>query len=49
MELNLDFVQGIAVNSLGMQPNLVKAIKNKKLWHVSNSFIIPEGGTSKIN
>ncbi len=42
----LDFVQGIAVNSLGhANPNLVKAIKkqSKKLWHVSNSFIIPEG------
>ncbi len=42
----LDFVQGIAVNSLGhANPNLVKAInkQSKKLWHVSNSFIIPEG------
>ena len=42
----LDFVQGIAVNSLGhANPNLVKAINKqaKKLWHVSNSFIIPEG------
>ncbi len=42
----LDFVQGIAVNSLGhTSPALVKAIKkqSKKLWHVSNSFIIPEG------
>ncbi len=42
----LDFVQGIAVNSLGhAHPNLVKAINNqsKKLWHVSNAFIIPEG------
>ncbi len=42
----LDFVQGIAVNSLGhAYPNLVKAInkQSKKLWHVSNSFIIPEG------
>ena len=42
----LDFVQGIAVNSLGhTNPNLVKAItkQSKKLWHVSNSFIIPEG------
>ena len=42
----LDFVQGIAVNSLGhTNPALVKAISNqsKKLWHVSNSFIIPEG------
>ncbi|MDC3053953.1 aspartate aminotransferase family protein, partial [Candidatus Pelagibacter sp.] len=44
----LDFVQGIAVNSLGhASPNLVKAInkQSKKLWHVSNSFIIPEGET----
>ncbi len=42
----LDFVQGIAVNSLGhANQNLVKAInkQSKKLWHVSNSFIIPEG------
>tara|TARA_B100001250_G_scaffold341229_1_gene309150 strand:+ start:472 stop:1638 length:1167 start_codon:yes stop_codon:yes gene_type:complete len=42
----LDFVQGIAVNSLGhAHPKLVKTINNqsKKLWHVSNAFIIPEG------
>ncbi len=42
----LDFVQGIAVNSLGhAHPKLVKTIKNqsKKLWHVSNAFTIPEG------
>ncbi len=42
----LDFVQGIAVNSLGhAHPELIKAIKNqsKKLWHVSNAFQIPEG------
>ena len=42
----LDFVQGIAVNSLGhAHPKLVKAINNqsKKLWHVSNAFQIPEG------
>jgi len=42
----LDFVQGIAVNSLGhSNPNLIKAINNqaKKVWHVSNAFIIPEG------
>ena len=41
----LDFVQGIAVNSLGhANPNLIKAInkQSKKLWHVSNAFIIPE-------
>ena len=42
----LDFVQGIAVNSLGhSNPHLIKAINKqaKKLWHVSNAFIIPEG------
>jgi acetylornithine/N-succinyldiaminopimelate aminotransferase len=42
----LDFVQGIAVNSLGhSHPKLIKAINNqsKKLWHVSNAFTIPEG------
>ena len=42
----LDFVQGIAVNSLGhANPKLIKALnyQSKKLWHVSNSFIIPEG------
>ncbi len=42
----LDFVQGIAVNSLGhSHPELVKTIKkqSKKLWHVSNAFQIPEG------
>ena len=42
----LDFVQGIAVNSLGhSHPKLVKTIKfqSKKLWHVSNAFQIPEG------
>ena len=42
----LDFVQGIAVNSLGhAHPKLVKTIKNQsnKLWHVSNAFQIPEG------
>ncbi len=44
----LDFVQGIAVNSLGhAHPKLVKAItkQSKKLWHVSNAFLIPEGET----
>ena len=44
----LDFVQGIAVNSLGhAHPELVKTIKDqsKKLWHVSNAFQIPEGET----
>ena len=42
----LDFVQGIAVNSLGhAHPKLIKAIndQSKKLWHVSNAFVIPEG------
>ncbi len=42
----LDFVQGIAVNSLGhSNPNLINALKKqtKKLWHVSNAFLIPEG------
>ena len=42
----LDFVQGIAVNSLGhSHPRLVKAINDqaKKLWHVSNAFTILEG------
>ncbi len=42
----LDFVQGIAVNSLGhANPNLIRAINQqaKKVWHVSNAFIIPEG------
>ena len=42
----LDFVQGIAVNSLGHSNQyLINAInkQSKKLWHVSNSFLIPEG------
>jgi acetylornithine/N-succinyldiaminopimelate aminotransferase len=42
----LDFIQGIAVNSLGhAHPKLVKSInqQSKKLWHVSNAFLIPEG------
>jgi acetylornithine/N-succinyldiaminopimelate aminotransferase len=42
----LDFVQGIAVNSLGhANPHLIKAINSqaKKIWHVSNAFMIPEG------
>ena len=42
----LDFVQGIAVNSLGhAHPKLINTINNqsKKLWHVSNAFQIPEG------
>ena len=42
----LDFIQGIAVNSLGhAHPKLIKTInlQAKKLWHVSNAFEIPEG------
>ena len=45
-EKYLDFVQGIAVNTLGhSNPILNKALnkQSKKLWHVSNAFIIPEG------
>ena len=42
----LDFLSGIAVNTLGhSNPNLIKAlnVQAKKVWHVSNSFQIPEG------
>ena len=42
----LDFVQGIAVNSLGhAHPKLIKTLneQSKKVWHVSNAFTIPEG------
>ena len=42
----LDFLSGIAVNTLGhSHPALIKALNNqaKKVWHVSNSFEIPEG------
>ena len=42
----LDFVQGIAVNSLGHSNlYLIKELnkQSKKLWHISNAFIIPEG------
>ena len=42
----LDFVQGIAVNSLGhSNPFLNRSLNKqaKKVWHVSNAFIIPEG------
>ena len=42
----LDFVQGIAVNSLGhANKKLNKAIQDQsnKVWHVSNAFKIPEG------
>ena len=41
----LDFVQGIAVNCLGHANNyLINSISKqaKKLWHVSNAFVIPE-------
>jgi len=41
----LDFVQGIATNILGhCHEHLVKTIQDqsKKLWHVSNAFVIPE-------
>jgi len=44
-EKYLDFVQGIATNILGhCHENLVKTIQeqSKKLWHVSNAFIIPD-------
>ena len=40
----LDFIQGIATNILGhCHEHLVKKIQeqSKKLWHVSNAFIIP--------
>ncbi len=41
----LDFVQGIATNILGhCHDHLVKTIneQSKKLWHVSNAFVIPD-------
>tara|TARA_B100001123_G_scaffold398709_1_gene483015 strand:- start:21 stop:1184 length:1164 start_codon:yes stop_codon:yes gene_type:complete len=41
----LDFVQGIATNILGhCHEHLVNAIQkqSKKLWHISNAFVIPE-------
>ncbi len=41
----LDFVQGIATNILGhCHSHLVKTIQeqSKKLWHISNAFIIPD-------
>jgi len=44
-EKYLDFVQGIAVNVLGhCHEHLIKTIQSqsKKLWHVSNAFMIPE-------
>mgnify|MGYP001376712703 CR=1 FL=1 len=42
----LDFLSGIAVNTLGhSNKSLIKALNSqaKKVWHVSNSFQIPEG------
>ena len=42
----LDFCSGIAVNSLGhANSKLIKALNTqaKKIWHVSNAFMIPEG------
>ena len=42
----LDFLSGIAVNTLGhSNSRLIKALNSqaKKVWHVSNSFLIPEG------
>ncbi len=42
----LDFLSGIAVNTLGhSNPKLINALNSqaKKVWHVSNSFKIPEG------
>jgi acetylornithine/N-succinyldiaminopimelate aminotransferase len=45
-EKYLDFVQGIAVNSLGHSNlYLIKELnkQSKKLWHISNAFTIPEG------
>ena len=44
-EKYLDFLSGIAVNSLGhCHPHVVKALKQQstKLWHVSNVYVIPE-------
>ena len=44
-EKYLDFVQGIATNILGhCHEHLVETIQkqSKKLWHVSNAFVIPE-------
>ena len=44
MEKYLDFVQGIAVNSLGHSNSDFKTLNDQaKVWHVSNAFVIPEG------
>ncbi len=45
-EKYLDFLSGIAVNTLGHSNSILnKALlkQSRKLWHVSNSFLIPEG------
>ena len=45
-EKYLDFVQGIAVNSLGHSNSYLNQAINKQskiVWHVSNAFKIPEG------
>ena len=42
----LDFIQGIAVNSLGHSNtylNKALSFQSKRVWHVSNAFKIPEG------
>ena len=44
-EKYLDFVQGIGTNVFGhANEHLIKALYNqsKKLWHLSNAFVIPE-------
>lgn len=44
-EKYLDFLSGIAVNSLGhCHPHVVKALKTQssQLWHVSNFYVIPQ-------
>ena len=44
-EKYLDFVQGIATNILGhCHDHLTNSIQkqSKKLWHVSNAFVIPD-------
>ena len=44
-EKYLDFVQGIGTNIFGhANEHLIKALYNqsKKLWHLSNAFVIPE-------
>ena len=47
----LDFIQGIAVNSLGHANSyLIKSINKqaKKVWHVSNAFINNMDGSIKF-